>query len=532
MTVTYNSTNKIFTLGVDDLNFAIPETWESAPTPAGSGILGNDLNNLLTGDGTANTTIDGGNGDDTIIGGAGGDTLRGSDGIDTLSYATAVAGVNVTLNSADGTVTGFGVGAGDQAGDNINGFENLTGSGHADSLNGNSAANRIDGGGGHDILVGKGGNDTLVGGLGADDMQGLADDDLYYVDNGLDYVRERGGEGSDTVIASVSFNLYAQGNGEVEVLAAAGGHTAIDLTGSASANRIIGNSGDNVIDGWTGADTLEGAAGNDIYHVDSAGDVVTENAGEGTDLVNTKISYSLTAHVENLTALSGATNAISLNGNALNNSITGNEANNVIDGGVGADTLMGGAGDDVYYVDNIGDIVIDGVGTNTIYTTITYASGQFVGQVVAIGSNALSLSGNDQANTLTGNAGANRLNGGKGNDILFGGAGKDTFVFDSAIGTYKTNKFLNLDRIQDFKVKEDKIHLDNAIFKKLGKAGKLKKDYFASGTKAKDKNDYLVYNKSKGILSYDADGSGKGKAVEIMKFDNKAKLAYTDFLVI
>jgi Ca2+-binding RTX toxin-like protein len=266
--------------------------------------------------------------------------------------------------------------------------------------------------------------------------------------------------------------------------------------------------------------------------VDSAGDVVSENAGEGTDLVHTKISYSLTAHVENLTALSGATNAISLNGNALNNSITGNEANNVIDGGVGADTLMGGAGDDVYYVDNAGDIVIDGVGTNTIYTTITYASGQFVGQVVAIGSNALSLSGNDQANTLTGNAGANRLNGGKRNDLLFGGAGKDTFVFDSAIGTYRTNKFLNLDRIQDFKVKEDKIHLDNAIFKKLGKAGKLKKDYFASGTKAKDKNDYLVYNKSKGILSYDADGSGKGKAVEIMKFDNKAKLAYTDFLVI
>ena len=55
---------------------------------------------------------------------------------------------------------------------------------------------------------------------------------------------------------------------------------------------ITGNSGANVLNGGTGADTLVGAAGNDTYVVDNAGDVVTENANEDTDLVQSSISYT------------------------------------------------------------------------------------------------------------------------------------------------------------------------------------------------------------------------------------------------
>ncbi len=69
-------------------------------------------------------------------------------------------------------------------------------------------------------------------------------------------------------------------------------------------------------------------------------------------------------------------------------------------------------------------------------------------------------------------------------------------------------------------MKDDTIWLDNAVFKKLGKGsltkkGKLDKEFFVIDTKARESDDYLIYNKKTGVLSYDADGSGSKKAVEI-----------------
>ena len=42
------------------------------------------------------------------------------------------------------------------------------------------------------------------------------------------------------------------------------------------------------------------ALGNDTYYVDNVGDVVTENASEGTDTVHANFSYILAANVEQL----------------------------------------------------------------------------------------------------------------------------------------------------------------------------------------------------------------------------------------
>ena len=57
-------------------------------------------------------------------------------------------------------------------------------------------------------------------------------------------------------------------------------------------------------------------------------------------------------------------------------------------------------------------------------------------------------------------------------------------------------------------------------------------DFFTSGTGAKDANDYLVFNKKAGFLSYDADGAGHIKAIVFAKFKPGIALGAGDFLII
>ena len=52
------------------------------------------------------------------------------------------------------------------------------------------------------------------------------------------------------------------------------------------------------------------------------------------------------------------------------------------------------------------------------------------------------------------------------------------------------------------------------------------------GTKADDRDDYLIYNKKTGVLYYDADGSGSAKQVEIAKLSKNLKMNEKDFFVI
>ena len=123
-----------------------------------------------------------------------------------------------------------------------------------------------------------------------------------------------------------------------------------------------------MLNGGAGNDTMIGGAGNDTYVVDAAGDVVTELAGQGTDTVQSSVSYMLGANVENLSLTGSA--AINATGNTLDNVITGNAGDNVLNGGVGNDTLIGGDGNDVFvYMNGQGsDVVQGGTGANWLDT--------------------------------------------------------------------------------------------------------------------------------------------------------------------
>ena len=120
---------------------------------------------------------------------------------------------------------------------------------------------------------------------------------------------------------------------------------ADNIDGSAGGDLIDGGGGNDTVRGGAGADIMFGGLGNDTYYVDNSGDLVVENAGEGTDTVRSTITYALGASVEKL-RLDGAA-AIDGTGNELDNTITGNSASNVLDGKGGNDTVKGQGGNDL-----------------------------------------------------------------------------------------------------------------------------------------------------------------------------------------
>ncbi|MEI6643950.1 MAG: calcium-binding protein [Novosphingobium sp.] len=417
---------------------------------------GNTLNNVITGN-SGNDVLDGGAGADTLIGGAGNDSYVVDNVGDVVTEAAAqgtdlvTASISWTLGANLENLTLSGTSA-------ING----TGNGDANVLTGNSANNVLTGLGGNDTLNGGTGNDTLVGGLG---------DDIYVVDVAGDVVTEAVGEGTDAVqTVLAAYTLGA--NLENLTFTNSSSHSG---TGNTLANVITGNSGADVLDGGAGADTLVGGAGNDSYVVDNAGDVTTEVAGGGTDLVTASLSWTLAANVDNLT-LSG-TSAIDGTGNADANLITGNTANNVLAGMDGNDTLIGGLGND----------------------------------------------------TLQGGIGNDRLTGGNGNDTLNGGAGADTFVFDTA-----PNASTNLDTVQDFTSASDVLSISRAVFTGFAATGAMSVDAFWSGNgvnAAHDATDRFIYNTATGALWYDADGTGATAAVQVAVLTGAPTLAFSDFLI-
>jgi Ca2+-binding RTX toxin-like protein len=256
-----------------------------------------------------------------------------------------------------------------------------------------------------------------------------------------------------------------------------------------------------------------------------------ELANEGTDKVESTITYTLAANVENLT-LTGSGN-INGTGNSLANTLVGNSGNNILRGGGGKDVLDGGAGaaDWADYIDKVASVSVTLNGATNAVVTVGGVAEDTIRNIENVqgGSGNDTLTGDGLANELRGLGGDDVLNGGAGNDILVGGIGSDQFVFNTAL-----NAATNVDQITDFNVAADTIVLENAIFTTIVGTGTLTAAQFvanASGT-AQDAGDRIVYETDTGKLFYDSNGNAAGGATQFALLNAGLALTNLDFFVI
>jgi len=508
--------NDVYVLVAGDGNDVITETGASLNDEVQSAItysvaaLGNVENLTLTGtasiDGTGNgaknvirgndgaNKLDGGANDDSLFGGSASDILLGGEGNDTLDgglYNDQLDGQNgsdvyiigdastldgydtVNDTGATGTDEVWAMGPGYTL-EVTTGIENLTlkgaataygyGNGADNRVTGNTLANDLRGAGGNDTLMGDLGDDTLDGGTGIDSLDGGVGNDVYKVDNIADVIKETAGNGTaDKEIVSVTGVTQAA---EVELMEASTGALTLSAAGTFVMN---GNAADNRITGsQTVSSTLNGADGNDTLTGGVADDILS--GGNGND---------------------------SLLGGDGNDALGGGANADTLDGGAGADSMAGGAGADTYYVDNLGDQIVELAETGVTDTVITSVSEYVLAdevEVLKVAANVdtlslgyVDLTGNAQANRiegaqnlinyvdggagndtliggdlddqLSGGAGLNRLVGGKGNDVYFiddanqdiaelAGEGTDAIcistAFDVTLGANIENQFMAL----------------------------------------------------------------------------------------
>jgi Ca2+-binding RTX toxin-like protein len=135
------------------------------------------------------------------------------------------------------------------------------------------------------------------------------------------------------------------------------------------------------------------------------------------------------------------------------------------------------------------------------------------------------LVGSSAADALIGSTGNDVIAGGAGNDVLAGGAAADTFVINLAPGS------TNLDKITDFTSGTDKLSLSRSVFNALP-VGNLSAAAFVQAIGALTSDQHVIYNKSSGLLSYDADGGGVGGAVGVVQLAPGQTLTDQDIKVV
>ena len=386
--------------------------------------------------------------------------LRLGDGFDMLTFQMdSGARLKMSLSSLDGGA-GFDVLAFedplgvtiDMFQDRISNFEFVSGGSGDDTIYGNEESTIFAAGSGTNHVSGEEGNDVFI----------LADgDDTYDGGLGLDTL--------DLSQSSLPATVHWYGEAQADGIAH---FTSIErivgtdfddhIEGDIFDNDLIGGLGNDELIGFGNNDLLEGGAGDD--KLDGIGGIATAVYGRGNDVVGDPLVEGVVvdlrldliaqdtrgAGIDTLVAITNAwgTNAndhfigtnlanelVGFGGDDVlygldgNDKLIGGLGGDVLVGGGGIDWLEGGLGNDVYYVDDAGDLTLEGEleGYDVVIASTSFAMKGWTEVLYLVGPDALNARGTNAANVIVGNDLANEIDGLEGADLLYGGKGDDTY---------------------------------------------------------------------------------------------------------
>jgi len=485
-------------------------------------LEGSAFDDILTGDGSANTfiltdggndAVNGGDGNDTIVAGGtlnASDKIDGGTGTDTLTLAgdysagvtfSSTTMVNVeamtlagghtyklALNDANValgqtlTVDASALGASNalifDGSAETDGKFSISGGAGADTITTGAGDDIVTASAGNDVIdVSKGGNDTVSGGDGNDTIlvgAALTAKDKIDGGSGIDTLVLNGDYSagvnfSSSTIVNIETIQLAAGNSYTLKLSdgnvAAGATLTVDASALDSSHSLIFNGsaetdGGFAVTGGNGNDQLTLGAGND-----------TVNGGGGDDLIDL--------------SKGGNDTAVGGSGNDTFSLVAALTASDKIDGGSGNDTVVldgdysGGLVFGATTMINVETLQLSaGHSYNLTTSDATVAAGAtlkvnakalhgsdqliFNGSAEHDGSfNVIGGKGND---ILTGGDGNDQLSGNAGNDILFGGKGADLLFGGHQHDTFAytaadQSTSTSFDTISHFSAKADSIDL-------------------------------------------------------------------------
>ncbi|MBJ7483451.1 calcium-binding protein [Brevundimonas sp.] len=462
------------------------------------GVVGSNFDDIITGDGNANTVQAGGGndtirtgdgadliaagaGNDIIIAGLGTDIMLGEAGADTFVFET-VAESQATLQVVSDIIDDFQTGI-DKI--DISGFSptsvsfgtdgvyntviatsasgtftvRVRGAVNSSDIITTATGSAITGGAGADNLIGTGGGDTLIGGGGGDTLTGGGGADTFRYTATSDSTAANQDVITDFQTGIDRIDLSAINPTSVSMARLAGGGTVVyaETPGgafqlfAAGANLqgsdflynggfgvfMIGSSGADTMVGTLRPDPIVGFAGDDILTGGAGGDAISGGAGRDIFVYLTGSDSGL-GNLDNLYDFETGIDLIDLR--ALNT--------------VSISVVRGEDGSSFVFAESFAGSFLTSAAYRAIQGTDFLYNNSHV--IFLLGSNVgETLIGGSLADPIVGNGGNDILIGGTGADAISGGAGADLFVYQSRADSVQGS----LDNLYDFESGVDRIDL-------------------------------------------------------------------------